>query len=638
MSEPDGMQMCAALVDLARPARGGDPGAPLRAMTLCLEHAPELAVCLRERFVEQLRSMAMLHALVDAGVLEDRGVASTFSAALRETALPRDFSDVDARAWLPRVFRRDDWVWVTAIPRAQWAAWFACLLRPEDVDGWPHRDVATAMRALAARVAATGIDEELDGKLTFVDASRSPFLGLAPAIEAFLVDHEEGPGNAETFDRAREMLDACEALVRELRQRRAELGTSLRLTRLTRRMHQQLERLRRLLHVVRPDDGAALADALAALFVDLLEAVQDGHSLRRRLGHSLDLWAFQITEHTAAKGSKYVASSVAAYRSLLLKAMGGGAIVGVFAIFKLFLSKLSLPLAAKALVYGTNYAVCFLLIYLTGATLATKQPAITASAIAKKLDTARSRAEGLSEVASMVVLVWRSQFVSFLGNLLMAFPVAIAIAYGLEQLMGVVTADEAKARQLLFDNHPFDGPTLLYAAIAGLFLFTSGLIQGAVDNRVVYTSLRVRLAKHPRFRFLGRAQARLAEAFTKHAGALVSNIALGFMLGSTGVLGIIVGLPLDIRHIAFSSSHVGVTTLDAPHLIDVAEVLVVLLGVIGIGFVNFVVSFGLTLLVTLKSRRVSFTQGGTLMWMLLRRLVRSPAAWFFPVSREDGET
>ncbi len=165
-----------------------------------------------------------------------------------------------------------------------------------------------------------------------------------------------------------------------------------------------------------------------------------------------------------------------------------------------------------------------------------------------------------------------------------------------------------------------------------MFLFAAGLVQGAVENRVVYTRLKERLASHPRLALLGRFRRGFAKWVGKNAGGLASNTVLGFLLGSAGVVGKILGLPVDIRHIAFSSAHVGVAVLDAPELVDFASVAVVTIGVLGIGFVNFAVSFGLTLAVTLASRQVTLGQTGGLAILLVRRFLRSPLEWYFPVS------
>ncbi len=53
-------------------------------------------------------------------------------------------------------------------------------------------------------------------------------------------------------------------------------------------------------------------------------------------------------------------------------------------------------------------------------------------------------------------------------------------------------------------------------------------------------------------------------------------------------------------------------------------------GVMLIGLVNFLVSFGLSLVMALESRTVRFQETRRLVWHLLRRFVRRPTDWFFP--------
>lgn len=634
LAEPDGTTTLAAIVDLVRPTdnrRNTDAGAGIRALVAVLATDSELATRFRDCLRGALAGLRIVHALVEGGIIPDKRLWEGIRGRLGEAVLPSVHADDDLRAVLPRVFTKsNDWEWVRAVPSADWTALFELVLDPGDVEGVPHDDIGAAIRALAQRVGAAGIDEEVNARLAYVEDYDSPFLDLTVTAHEFLEDHRHGVGTVASFDALVTNVAACREIVRTLRDRKT-YGTSLRMTRLTRRMMQQLRRLELLLHLVHPADLDDFAVSLAPLLKELLEAHQAGDTVRRHVGQSVDLWAYQITEHTAKKGEKYVARTAGAYWRFLLAAMSGGAIVAVFAVAKLFLSKLSLPLAAQAFVYGINYSICFVLIYLTGSILATKQPAITASAIARRLDEASSRREALESVADTVVLVWRSQFVSFVGNLLCAFPVAILIAWGLEHALAMEAADVTKAESLLVANHPWESNALFYAAIAGVFLFSAGVIQGAVDNRIVYTRLGQRLSNHPRLAFVGRARQRLVDGFVNNAGGIASNTALGFMLGSAGVVGVILGLPIDIRHIAFSSSHVGVATLDAPQLFDANHIYYVLLGIIGIGLINFLVSFGLTMMVTLKSRKVTFNQSGALLVLLIKRFFTRPLDWFLPV-------
>ncbi len=48
---------------------------------------------------------------------------------------------------------------------------------------------------------------------------------------------------------------------------------------------------------------------------------------------------------------------------------------------------------------------------------------------------------------------------------------------------------------LLHDLHPLRGLALLYAAIAGVYLFLSGLISGYYDNLSLYHRVPVRLRR-----------------------------------------------------------------------------------------------------------------------------------------------
>ncbi len=643
LDKPLGRETLGDLVDLLRPRRGGpEPRDALRALTDALAADNALRARLVEAVGAGLRGVSVVPVLVESGVLDDEGVLATLRAALGEWILPPVFPVDDARAVIPRVFRRGaDFHWVREMPAAEWARFIELILPDGDRDrdgngvGLDHESVRLALRRLAQRISGAGTDAEIEAGRSLSDHEGGPFLELPIATKDFLGALDGGGELASARKRLLDQTRAARKVVHRLRDEKSLYGTSLRLTRLTRRLIQQLRRFELLCRLLSPTDRGQRVMALAVLLKDLVVAEQSDRRLRARIGQGVDLLAFEITEHTAAKGEKYISGTRATYLKVLRAALLGGAWVGVFAIFKLLAKKLSLPLAAEAFVYGLNYAICFVLIYATGGTLATKQPAITASAIAKQLDADGWRQEGIEGVARSVERVWRTQFVSFLGNLLFAFPFAALVGWSIEESAGIEVVTVDKARALLEANHAFEGPTLGFAAIAGVLLFVAGLFQGAVDNRVVYTRLEARLAEHPRLRLLGAKRAGLARLVCKHAGGIASNVLLGFLLGSAGIVGRIFGLPIDIRHIAFSSAHVGVAILDAPQLVDLREALTLVVGVLAIGFVNFFVSFVLTLTMSLTSRQVTLGQGGSLVALLLRRFFTSPAAWFFPL--EDDE-
>jgi len=164
---------------------------------------------------------------------------------------------------------------------------------------------------------------------------------------------------------------------------------------------------------------------------------------------------------------------------------------------------------------------------------------------------------------------------------------------------------------LLHDINPFESLAIPHAAIAGVCLFLSGLIAGYYDNLAVYHSVGTRLRQHRRLKNM-MSPKRLDKVSTyieNNLGALAGNFWFGIMLGSMGTVGYILGLPLDIRHIAFASVNFAQSVFTLRADIDLSTVLISFLGVLLIGMTNLLVSFSLALFVALKARRVSLTNG-----------------------------
>ncbi|MDX9722408.1 MAG: hypothetical protein RBU37_16810 [Myxococcota bacterium] len=371
-------------------------------------------------------------------------------------------------------------------------------------------------------------------------------------------------------------------------------------------------------------------DALTTLIRTLVNAENTRNSLKEHFKQSVDLMSYQVVEHAARRGTKYITATRKEYFAFLRASMGGGLIVAVFAVFKIFIDTFDLSLAADATLYSLNYALAFLLIQASGAVLATKQPAMTASAIARSMD-GEGGSIDVPGLAELIVRVARSQFISFVGNLSTAFPLAILIAY-LISLSGDPIASPEKAQYLLDSQHPWASGAAIYGGIAGVFLFMAGLVSGYFDNRNVYSRIAERLARHPLLLALfGEALSeRIAALVKRNLGAVAGTIFLGFCLGSASTIGVFFGLPFDIRHIAFSSAHTGIGFHVLGYELPLAFALQTLLGVCIIGLMNFSVSFGLALMTALESRRVSYKDTRLLARTLLVRLLTRPWHFFFP--------
>ena len=97
------------------------------------------------------------------------------------------------------------------------------------------------------------------------------------------------------------------------------------------------------------------------------------------------------------------------------------------------------------------------------------------------------------------------------------------------------------------------------------------------------------------------------------------------------------GLPLDIRHITFSSANFAFALVGLNFTVDAVTLIKSLAGIYLIGVTNLGVSFALALWVALKARGVEFRQSGPLVGKVLRSFVHSPLRFFYPVRRAETE-
>lgn len=190
----------------------------------------------------------------------------------------------------------------------------------------------------------------------------------------------------------------------------------------------------------------------------------------------------------------------------------------------------------------------------------------------------------------------------------------------------------AKASKTLHDLNPFTSLAVPHAAIAGVCLFLSGLIADYFDNMAVYRKIGPRLKAHTHLKILlGQERLnRFAAYIERNLGALAGNFLFGIMLGSMGTIGFILGLPLDIRHIAFASANFIQGLMNVNGSPDIGLIVVSFLGVLLIGLTNLFVSFTLTIIVALKARRVRFEQWKPLAKLVLTHFLTRPSDFFWP--------
>ena len=433
-------------------------------------------------------------------------------------------------------------------------------------------------------------------------------------------------------------LQQCLDFVDKAFKNASKFGISSKINQSLLKIRQQLRRIQDIIPILVVDNEEDVLINSKNLVSNTLKYNSHRNNVRELIDDSTRLISHLITSHTAETGTHYIATSSKEYLKMFWKASGGGIIVGFLCIFKMMMSYSHGSEFSHAVLYSLNYAFGFIIIYLLGFTLATKQPAMTAATMAKVLSDESSSDKNYKEFANLVAKLSRTQFIAFVGNVLWSFPVALAIIYGMDWFRDENFA-VAKADKLLKDLNPIESKAILHACIAGFFLFISGIISGNISNSSIFNQVPERISQSP---FLNQVigaknSKKLSDFYTKHWAGIISNFWFGIFLGVIAPLGVFLGLDLDIRHITFSAGNFALALYGKGFDIDTYTFVISLVTIFLIGAFNFIVSFGLSMLLAFRSRKVNFGELTIIYKTILKYFIKNPLRFFIPLKSELDE-
>ncbi len=501
--------------------------------------------------------------------------------------------------------------------------------------------ITNSVHVISYRIAALGMDEDVYIRAGKDDALITPFMEQNHEVTELLTNIEKGNTEkiAEDLAQTRIMINHCLQNIALIDKGVEQNGTSLRQTYILRKLELLIARLTSLLPIICYDDVNKAFDELSVLLRHIVFTETKPQKLRDFISRNINLIAFRITENKRKTGEHYIASNNAEYWDLFIAACGGGFIISLMVIIKLYTHKMHLPLLWEALLYSLNYATGFVVIHMLHFSVATKQPAMTAAFLAASLDDIKDDSSRYHHLAATVAKVSRSQLISFVGNLLIVFPCSLLWIFALTQIAHKPVIEPDMASELLMGVHPLHSLSFWYASIAGAFLFLAGIISGFGDNKVVVSKIGLRLEAHPflKKRMSAERRHKLASYIEKNLGPLLGNIAVGFMLGMAGFFGKITGLPFDIRHITFSTGNIALGFYGTDFHASVGFVLAILLGIFIIGVFNFAVSFFLALQVAARSRGLKLSDYPHVAAAILTYFEEHPTHFFFPERKKKIE-
>lgn len=610
------------------------------ALLRLLAARPELAQALSVYLKTILISRMHRTLYSESGVLANQGFFSGLIDRLLGRMLPPAIDDDFLRDLFSEVFDdADDDAWVAAIPRASWHELFELL--NVDGDGFApvrqkcRHELCEAMRMASHRLAALGMEPALLRYMPALARHESPFLAQSDEVRELIARHA-GSSEAQSHDGHFEvLLEQCTGFVDTIRRRSREAGVGVNLAFLLARIEQIVARLHLLRSLIIPDpaeDAPTRRERTIGFFLRLVQQENCRHSLRDLFAGTTQLMARRVTEQASRSGEHYVTVTRSEFVGMFRAAAGAGLIIGAMALIKILISKLGLPPVWEAVAYSLDYGLGFVLIHILHLTVATKQPAMTAATLAATLDGQQGRDARLGVLVELAAQVSRTQWISIAGNVSIGFITALAIAMTADQFLGWQPVDPVKGAHLLHDLDPWHSLALFHAAIAGVFLFLSGLISGYYDNQSLYHRVPERLRRVKWLRnLLGEQRlAHFADYIELNLGALAGNFLFGCMLGSTPIIGSLLGLPLDIRHVAFSSANLayGLESLDFN--LAWQSITIGAAGVILIGLTNLIVSFSLAMRVALRSRGIQREDTSGLTIKLVQRFLSKPRDFFWP--------
>ena len=620
-----------------------------------IKHKPDSIAFFKEKLHNVFANKQKVILFTDAGLLNSVSFFKELRRRISRQLLPDQPSEENIQYVLNQLFYRpSDVKWVHQIPLNNWKELFDILAVStfyEDSESkTTSKQILLAIMILSQRMGGLALQTDVRRMVPEYAHLNSPFIALDDELNnlARTLSKEDKPylyiqDHELDYKQLNILAGQCEDFVNKADANTSKYGVTFSVNQTLLLIRQQIKRIKRLYNYLFIEKEADKCEKTIAFYLDMVKTNSKKNNIRKLIDDSVYNITYEITNYTGKTGEHYITSTTGEYFKMLKTALWGGVIVGFMCLVKLYMSmQPDQSDFFRALNYSFNYAIGFVLIYLTGSTLATKQPAMTASTIAKTLeslsdnDNNKEKQKHYTEFSALFTRLFRSQFIAFVGNVFGAFPVSMLLAIGMSYLSGYNIATK-KSLHLLEDLNIWHTPVFLHACIAGIFLFLSGIIAGNVASVNNFNNFYYRLSEHPFLKgFFGKVRMqRVANWMQQKWPSVVSNIWFGVFMGSAWAIGHFFGLPIDIRHITFASGNLAYGLYGMNFIISLENILWCILGIGIIGLGNFIVSFGLSLWIALRSREVPASELKYLGRCVWRAFKTHPRAFFFPIKEKE---
>jgi len=605
----------------------------LRFLLQVLDRNPAVAL----RFGATLRSILKDNdarsLFADTGMAERPGLFGELVARLQARALPMAPNLPELAIVFALLFISErDAEWVANLDEALVGRLVQHLRTSGDAGGRVHPELVAALSdsivLLCNQIAATALEAPIRLRLDNPQENARFLMQLSTLAHDLVLSEPGSDDRVQLLNQLHAALAKARAAIDSVYQHLERYGVSVDVVFQVERTRLRIERVEQLLAVWAERDSIK---ACVALTAQLITANQNRRSIRALLAETYSLLGRKVVERSAETGEHYIARTRKDYFGMLRMAAGGGVVTAATVYLKFFIAALHLNKFVEGVLFSFDYVASFLTIHFAHFTLATKQPAMTAPALAKKLDDVGTR-EGRQSFVEETVALIRSQVAAITGNLAMVFPVALLTQLAASHFLNtnLITREKAEATLASFS---LLGPTPLYAAFTGILLWLSSLTAGWADNWFALHRLHDALAYQRRLKWVfGESRAhRIASFARNHIAGVVANVSLGLMLGLVPTLLAFMGIPLDVRHVTLSTGSIaasvgvlGREVLHQPALWWAVG------GVASMAVLNLAVSFALAFSMALRSQGLRTGMRRLLRRDVVRHVLRHPLQVILP--------
>jgi site-specific recombinase len=621
------------LVNWARRGKEKLPIVRLKYILQILDHNPKLKIKIAETLRSIIHDTSALELFMNIGIPNQEGFLGELVERLQLKLLPQAPRDND----LVYVFSEtckfsDDVTWIKDLDPALFTEWVNLFVFSKGtIDrGWNTliHDARDALHLLAHQVRSIGLSRMVRQRVSIGHFNELPFYNLTEKVDLLLAATTDSE-KATAYIILNEALAESFKTINQVQKHFREHGASLLLIYQNIRLRTLLLRLRTIMELIAnyKNNPVIIQQFMSSLIDENIRA----RSLRALFEDNMVLVSQKIIETNAETGEHYITRDRKEYVIILKKALGGGFVTGFTILFKFVILQMKVAPFVSGFLQSFNYAVSFLFLQATGFTLATKQPAMTATVIAQKIPEAQ---ESVTPLVDEITHLIRSQLATVTGNIWGVIPSVIAIELAFELFSSHMT-NEAYARHTI-ESFSILGLTPFYAAVTGVLLWLSSVFAGWYYNWFCYRGLPEAIENHPRLTYVfgGHGAKKIADFLRRNMAGFASNISLGFLLGMTPQIGAFFGIPLDVRHVTLSTgSMVASAWVLGPEILRQWSFWLGVGGLLSMAILNIAVSFGLALIVAIWAKRALAPKRHVIYNALLKRFFTRPWTFFLPTGQ-----